>query len=93
MKRILALGMTLCLLLAALPVLAEESAPELTRNDVSVYRSHQEENRSRQRLAVDYPTFECTDPALQQYLKEEITDPILTPVSYTHLTLPTIYSV
>lgn len=78
MKRILALGLTLCLLLAALPVLAEENAPELTRNGVSVYRSHQEENRSRQRLAVDYPTFECTDPALQQYLKEEITDPILT---------------
>ena len=36
MKRILALGMTLCLLLAALPVLAEESAPELTRNVIAV---------------------------------------------------------
>lgn len=79
MKRTLALWLALCLLLIV-PVRTgrQESVPELSRNGVSVFRSHQEENRSRQQLAVDYPTFECTDPALAQYLKEEITDPILT---------------
>ena len=78
MKRTLALWLALCLLLIVPSALAAESVPELSRNGVSVFRSHQEENRSRQQMAVDYPTFECTDPALAQYLKEEITDPILT---------------
>ena len=69
-------------LLVALMLLAATASAELTTmreeavNGLTVLRNHLQEQTDAQQLAVDYPTFECSDAALTAFLKENVTDPI-----------------
>ncbi len=75
MKRWIALCLTLALLLAS-------AAAEVTtmredeKDGLTVLRNHLQELTDGQQTAVDYPTFESNDAALQAFLEENVTRPI-----------------
>lgn len=53
------------------------AAEDISAFGVTVIRNHEVKTGSRQKLALDYPTFESENAALQQFLTDSITTPIL----------------
>ena len=75
MKRFLALLTALCLLAAS--VCAENVQTEDgSASGVTVWRNHQEIKNDKQEIVLAYPTFTCGDAAFEQFLTENVTDPI-----------------
>lgn len=73
MKRIGALLLALLTLFSSSALATEE----LVGDGVRVIRNHEVQQGQTQAMAMDYPTFECDDPVLGEYLDEQITQPIL----------------
>ncbi len=81
MKRFGAFFLSLCLLLPSLAG-AQGGDESTTAVDGSAYgitvvRNHVVKTGEKQKLAVDYPTFESDDAALAKFLTDSITTPIL----------------
>lgn len=78
MKRILALMTALCLLCSA--ALAQNEVPAAvvdgTACGVTIWRNHQEMDTDQQKMVQDYPVFECADKQFEQFLTENITEPV-----------------
>lgn len=75
MKRFLAL--ILALVCLAPSAMAEPSlTKEGSMGPVTVLRAHEEQLTGEREMAVDYPVFESTDPAVEAFLRESITQPI-----------------
>lgn len=95
MKRFWAL-MT-ALILALTPSFALEAAqPQVTEearsNGVTVYRNHLETTTEKQQIALDYPSFECDDPAFAEYLRMAITSPIQSLASFGQMADASAYA-
>ena len=77
MKRFAALILALVLMTSAAfaDVMVSQDAAV---SGVRILRSHQEETQGDQKIAVDYPVFECDDPELAAFLEEEVTEVIRT---------------
>lgn len=74
MKRILALLTALCLFGCAA---AEPAAvKEHSTGTLTIWRNHLEQETDTLHVALDYPTFECSDEAFEQFLTESISEPI-----------------
>jgi len=92
MKRFFALLLAACLLLVCLPALAAEETVELEKDGVTVTRNHLVTTTKNQRIAVDYPTFTCTDKALEELLNRVVAEPIRQRCSMEEQTDPAGYA-
>ncbi|MEG0995757.1 MAG: hypothetical protein RSH26_02230 [Clostridia bacterium] len=79
MKRFFALLLALCLLIPNLAIGEDENTvtEDVSAYGVTVMRHHEVSTAGKQRLALDYPTFESENATLATFLTDSITAPIL----------------
>ncbi|MDD3337009.1 MAG: hypothetical protein PHI98_16125 [Eubacteriales bacterium] len=78
MKRIFALVLALLLSIPLYGVLAEKTeTEEMSYDGVAVIRNHEVTETETLKLAVDYPSFVVDSQTLQDFLNQEISEPIL----------------
>lgn len=78
MKRFGAILLALELIISSVACAQDAAAVrEIEANGLAVLRNHIEEETDRQKIVVDFPTFETEDQTLKDYLEENVTKPIL----------------